>query len=774
MKTKKRAKKVLRFLLTLCMVLSMISITVFAAEADGLCDHHTTHTDDCGYIAAVEGADCTHVHNTDCGYTANALGTDCSHTHDDTCGYAQAVVGADCAYICDACLMPASEAAGSIAPTANSLTYNGTAQELITAGVASGGELQYSLDGKNYSADIPTGINAGDYTVWYKLVGNGDDSAAAANSVSVTIKKAVASVAEAPAAIENLVYTGSVQQLVTPGIANGGTMMYNALNSFDRSFSEKLPTGTAARSYTVYYYVKGDANHENSAKQQITVVINPVEIDHIDISFAAPEAGETPQGYISYGLYYTRPTWSPDATTFDFNTVYSVSLMVTPKSTSYVFSEAAYEQFREEMSADGWTIWGSRKSMTLNKTFDATRKATVTITAQDQTITYGDVIDANTYTSSAEVSGLEISANLTASTDNVTANGTITPHGAIITVNGEDVTENYSILYESAKLVILPDTSKIGDLSSETVTSANVEDIKAVQAMMTSAETDGADEDTLAEWTAIIAKCNTLLDAIEAAQNSIHTESIEHVKDVTAENVQFSHKTALEQAKTDLESALETYTSNYTDEEVQAIQEDILRIEKALLALEHANDVIAAIAQLPKSVEPDDEEAAKDILAVKTAYDELTKHEQTLVGETNQKRLNTLVAALTDYKIVKGSGNKWTYTGKSGLTFTANGAFSKFQALEIDGKVVNTKYYTAKSGSTIVTVNASYLQSLSEGKHTITVVYSDGKATGSFTTTTNPATGDESNLLLWLSLLGLSSCSLAILPVICKKTRKAK
>ncbi|MBQ8782035.1 MAG: leucine-rich repeat protein, partial [Oscillospiraceae bacterium] len=59
------------------------------------------------------------------------------------------------------------------APTAETgLTYNGSAQELISAGTATGGTMQYSLDNATYSTAIPTGTNAGTYTVYYKVVGD--------------------------------------------------------------------------------------------------------------------------------------------------------------------------------------------------------------------------------------------------------------------------------------------------------------------------------------------------------------------------------------------------------------------------------------------------------------------------------------------------------------------------------------------------------------------------------------------------------------------------
>ena len=70
------------------------------------------------------------------------------------------------------------------------LTYNGTAQALINAGSTTGGEMQYSLtSGSGYSTTIPTAVNAGTYTVYYKVVGNDDYADVAESSVSVTIAK---------------------------------------------------------------------------------------------------------------------------------------------------------------------------------------------------------------------------------------------------------------------------------------------------------------------------------------------------------------------------------------------------------------------------------------------------------------------------------------------------------------------------------------------------------------------------------------------------------
>ena len=77
------------------------------------------------------------------------------------------------------------------APTAKAgLTYTGQAQVLITGGNATGGTMQYSLDNVTYSISLPTATNAGDYTVYYKVVGDATHNNTAEQSITVTIGKA--------------------------------------------------------------------------------------------------------------------------------------------------------------------------------------------------------------------------------------------------------------------------------------------------------------------------------------------------------------------------------------------------------------------------------------------------------------------------------------------------------------------------------------------------------------------------------------------------------
>ena len=77
------------------------------------------------------------------------------------------------------------------APTAQeNLTYTGQEQALITAGMTDHGTMQYSLtENGTYSQDIPTGTDAGEYTVWYRVIGDANHNDTAPASVAVSIGK---------------------------------------------------------------------------------------------------------------------------------------------------------------------------------------------------------------------------------------------------------------------------------------------------------------------------------------------------------------------------------------------------------------------------------------------------------------------------------------------------------------------------------------------------------------------------------------------------------
>ena len=130
-----------------------------------------------------------------------------------------------------------------------------------------------------------------------------------------------------------------------------------------------------------------------------------------------------------------------------------------------------------------------------------------------------------------------------------------------------------------------------------------------------------------------------------------------------------------------------------------------------------------------------------------------------------------------EYKITEGANGAWTQNSDGTLKFVANGDFSKFTGVKVDGKLIDTDKYTAVSGSTVITLKKDYLGTLSVGKHTLTVVYSDGecstefeiKAAQSGGSTADkpkpPQTGDNSSLTLWVALLFISGGACTALTV---------
>lgn len=83
--------------------------------------------------------------------------------------------------------------------------------------------------------------------------------------------------------------------------------------------------------------------------------------------------------------------------------------------------------------------------------------------------------------------------------------------------------------------------------------------------------------------------------------------------------------------------------------------------------------------------------------------------------------------------IIEGANGKWHKGSEDGLSFTSNAAFADFLKVQVDGKDVDASNYTVKEGSTIVTLNASYLETLSAGKHTLAIVSDTGTAETEFT-----------------------------------------
>lgn len=118
--------------------------------------------------------------------------------------------------------------------------------------------------------------------------------------------------------------------------------------------------------------------------------------------------------------------------------------------------------------------------------------------------------------------------------------------------------------------------------------------------------------------------------------------------------------------------------------------------------------------------------------------------------------------------ITAGANGIWQKGAKDGLSFTSNAAFEDFLKVQVDGKDLAASDYEVKEGNTIVILKASYLETLSVGKHTLAIVSDTGTATTEFIIqaatavddTQLPKTGDHSNIALWIVVMLASGAGL--------------
>ena len=151
------------------------------------------------------------------------------------------------------------------------------------------------------------------------------------------------------------------------------------------------------------------------------------------------------------------------------------------------------------------------------------------------------------------------------------------------------------------------------------------------------------------------------------------------------------------------------------------------------------------------------------------------------------------------YKVIEGAGSVYTLEKDKSLTVRSDGEYKKFVNVEIDGKVVDSKNYTAWSGSTYVKFKKEFMNTLAAGDHTVRFNYKDGYATAVLTvvqkdgtkteaapsadtnkakdqtanaTVTAPKTGDTFQPALWAAILGISVVGLFGMAVVSRKRKQ--
>lgn len=221
-------------------------------------------------------------------------------------------------------------------PTEMSMTYGGTGTLLVNnvkkepgTGVVSfqwykveNGKATAVGDAttKNQFDLAAQNLSAGQYT--FRFSATCDGYTEMSKDIVVTVQKADirSSRITPPTAQENLTYTGQEQALITAGsVTDYGTMQYSLTEN--GTYSQDIPVGTDAGTYTVWYRVIGDANHNDTTSASVAVSIGKKPLTITGVTAASkPYDGTTDAGVPSVtfdGVTLTRDTDYTVTASFD-------------------------------------------------------------------------------------------------------------------------------------------------------------------------------------------------------------------------------------------------------------------------------------------------------------------------------------------------------------------------------------------------------------------------------------------------------------------------
>ena len=197
-------------------------------------------------------------------------------------------------------------------PTEMSMTYGGTGTLLVNVTKETGtGAVSfqwYKVENGNETAvgsattknqfDLSAQkLSAGKHIFRFSATCDGYEKMS--EDIVVTVQKADIRSITPPTALENLTYTGQEQALITAGsVTSGGTMQYSLTEN--GTYSPDIPVGTDAGTYTVWYRVIGDANHNDTAPASVEVSIGkkPLTISGVT-AVSKPYDGTTNAGITS-------------------------------------------------------------------------------------------------------------------------------------------------------------------------------------------------------------------------------------------------------------------------------------------------------------------------------------------------------------------------------------------------------------------------------------------------------------------------------------------
>ena len=263
-----------------------------------------------------------------------------------------------------------------------------------------------------------------------------------------------------------------------------------------------------------------------------------------------------------------------------------------------------------------------------------------------------------------------------------------------------------------------------------TVSDPNLESVTLNGKLVDSPVTLKGNVDTAYELLATDKAGNETIMTVTMKSISSITEPL---KELTEDNVTEDDRKQLEDAADKLKDLLDTVTD---EDEKQKLQDELDKLEELLEILDKVKEVEELLDALPDSVTPDaDKDTEQDIQDARKEFEKLSQHQQSLVDESLKEKLERLEAELVDYQFETGADTVWNRGSGSNLQFVANGRLDKLEKVLLDGKELSNHDFTKSSPKTTIELQEAFLGTLEQGKHTLELVYSDGKAETGFTVT---------------------------------------
>ena len=823
-------KRLFAAFVCLCMIVSLLPTMAFAeagvqdsgivTSASGLCEHHTQHDESCGYTEGTAEIPCSHEHDESCGGLTDPEA--CNHSHDEACGYVPATEGTPCTYVCEICNAQGSEDAGtpSDAQPEECTCETLCTEEEINADCpvcsVEGAELDKVCVGAAPMLPV-TALAAGNDSPHSLYVGNTNFASTiypdnAAYWTSSDGGTNWTSQQEEPTGDSYIYYNGQGTLTLHNANIQG---QYDSSNGYSGYGIYAVGAPGSAVSLTI------KLEGTNTVSGWSGIFVHAVDgAASLSISGTGSLAAEGTGGGSFSGIVVQGNGGKAELT------INNVDVTATNNGAQGIGLQSAGTS-PATLAVNGGSLTASgSKGIDYQFGTGTTGSGTPTVTVSNNAI-----VRANGGISDNSSTDIQIGADSSASSGGIvfdgkngTVYGDVTLQEDLKIGEGESLTldagaslnaDRYHVIVDGGTL----DESLANSLgnsvkyaptittqpTSQTVTEGGTATFTVVTSgteplsYQWQQSTDGGQS-----WTDIGGATNATYttEATTTSMNGYQYRCVvsNSAGSITSDAVSL---TVNEHVHTwgnpvwswseDGKTCTVTFTCEKDENHKESPKVDVTSaVKKPATCTETGVTTYTATVEFNGQTYTDTKDVA-DLPATGHSYD---NGKCTVCG-----------AIASDFKavITAGANGSWQKGTKDGLSFTSNAAFADFLKVQIDGKDLDASNYDVEEGSTIVTLKASYLETLSVGKHTLAIVSETGTAATEFTVkaaaasddiqppqtgddqtgdsdnsgtstgdTVSPQTGDSSNVVLWVSLLFASGVGLFGAAVYSRKRKYSK